>query len=233
MNKEAFANNDRLAQDLRKIEGLKEENARLKSGLSKVKDDNEKLIQDLHSFQSRESKNESQIVDLKKQVMHMQDKVKFAEKQKSDLEAELEAERNICQTKKNALQMTTDEISNSNQMINNLNKEVLKLKSKVELRTEIAMRQEKLIQDKEKEISKLKDLINTIQTEHIKNRAANEEYAQTVKRLKDSLDTIEDKYRRKINEMIMRQQSNDKISIISQNLNPVNRYLKPQNRINN
>lgn len=122
--------------------------------------------------------------------------MKISEKQKSELEAELEAERNICQTKKNALQLTTDEIANANVMMSNMSKEIMKLKSKIELRTEIAMRQEKLIQEKEREYSELQETVKQIQQEHVKNRATAEEYAQTVRRIKETSDAIEEKYRK-------------------------------------
>lgn len=169
---------------------------KLKSHNNQLREEADRYKSDLQAYQSRDGRHESAIVDLRRQLIDLQSKLKIAEKQKSELEAELEAERNICQTKKNALQLTADEISNANVMIANLNKEVMKLKSKVELRTEIAMRQEKLIQDKEKEYNELQGTVRQIQQEHIKNRAASEEYAQTVRRIKETSDAIEEKYRK-------------------------------------
>lgn len=80
--------------------------------------------------------------------------------------------------------------------MSNMSKEIMKLKSKIELRTEIAMRQEKLIQEKEREYSELQETVKQIQQEHVKNRATAEEYAQTVRRIKETSDAIEEKYRK-------------------------------------
>ncbi|XP_058448955.1 spindle assembly abnormal protein 6 homolog [Malaya genurostris] len=231
-NKELLTNADRIMQESKRYESVREENIKLKTLSSRVRDENEQLKSELQSYQCRDGKHESVIVDLRKQIIELQSKLKITEKQKSELEAELEAERNICQTKKNALQLTTDEISNANIVINNLNKEVMKLKSKVELRTEIAMRQEKLIQNKEKEFNELQETVRQIQQEHMKNQVTSEEYAQSVRRIKETSDAIEEKYRKKINDLIM------KVSQC-QNIEPAsvttthysNRYLRPQNRI--
>ncbi|XP_058811579.1 spindle assembly abnormal protein 6 homolog [Topomyia yanbarensis] len=231
-NKELLTNTDRIVQESKRYESVREENIKLKSQNSHGRDEIERLKSELQSFQSRDGRHESAIVDLRKQIIELQSKLKIAEKQKSELEAELEAERNICQTKKNALQLTTDEISNANVAIANLNKEVMKLKSKVELRTEIAMRQEKLIQDKEKEFNDLQETVRQIQQEHIKNRAVSEDYAQAVRRIKETSDSVEEKYRKKINDLIMKVshcQSIEQTSMM--NTHYPNRYLRPQNRI--
>ena len=61
-------------------------------------------------------------------MIELKSRLKIADKQQLELEAELEAERNICQTK-NAFRLTTHEIASSNVMITSLHKEVAKLKS--------------------------------------------------------------------------------------------------------
>lgn len=231
-NKELLAGTEKIMHDSKRYEALREDNVKLKSHNNQLREEADRYKADLQAYQSRDGRHESAIVDLRRQLIDVQSKLKIAEKQKSELEAELEAERNICQTKKNALQLTTDEISNANVMIANLNKEVMKLKSKVELRTEIAMRQEKLIQDKEKEYSELQGTVRQIQQEHIKNRAASEEYAQTVRRIKETSDAIEEKYRKKINDLIMKVSQNQNAEPVSVLNNQFpNRYLRPHNRI--
>ncbi|XP_035782185.1 spindle assembly abnormal protein 6 homolog [Anopheles albimanus] len=144
------------------------------------------------------------ISEMKRQLQEMQNKAKLLEKQRSELEAELQAEKNICHTKKHALQISTDELANASVVISNLNKEIAVLKSKVDLRTAIAIRQEKIIQDNECQLKELKDTVAAIQQEHLRNRATNEEYAQTVKRIKEASNMIEEKYRKKINDMLVK-----------------------------
>ncbi|XP_062540084.1 spindle assembly abnormal protein 6 homolog [Armigeres subalbatus] len=231
-NKELISNSDRFLQEAKRFETLREENIKLKSHNGHLREEAERVKTELHSYQTRDGRNESAIVDLRRQMIELQSKLKISEKQKSELEAELEAERNICQTKKNALQLTTDEIANANVVMSNMQKEMLKLKNKIELRTEIAMRQEKLIHEKEREYNELQDTVKQIQQEHIKNRAASEEYAQTVRRIKETSDAIEEKYRKKINDMIIKVSHNQNTEPASV-LNPQwpNRYLKPHNRI--
>ncbi|KXJ82735.1 hypothetical protein RP20_CCG011631 [Aedes albopictus] len=232
-SRELLSNSDRIMQEVKRCETLREENLKLKSHNSHAREESERIRAELHSYQSRDGRNESTIVDLRRQLIELQSKLKISEKQKSELEAELEAERNICQTKKNALQLTTDEIANANVMMSNMNKEILKLKSKIELRTEIAMRQEKLIQDKEREYNELQETVRQIQQEHVKNRAAAEEYAQSVRRIKETSDAIEEKYRKKINDLIVKVSHNQNMEPVSMSVphQMPNRYLRPHNRI--
>ncbi|XP_055587306.1 spindle assembly abnormal protein 6 homolog [Uranotaenia lowii] len=234
-NKELLGCAEKMKQDSKRFEALREDHIKLKTQHENLWEDSERMKADINSYTNREARHETTIVDLRRQMIELQSKLKIADKQKSELEAELEAERNICQTKKNALQLTTGEIANSNVVIANLNKEVAKLKSKVELRTEIAMRQEKLIQEREKEFAELQDIVRKIQEEHIKNRAAGEEYALTVRRIKETSDVIEEKYRKKINDLIVKVSSSQNVephqqtSVLNHHL--PNRYLRPQNRI--
>uniref|UniRef100_A0A182T6Z9 Uncharacterized protein n=1 Tax=Anopheles maculatus TaxID=74869 RepID=A0A182T6Z9_9DIPT len=163
-----------------------------------MKDELERLQTSIASQQNRECRSETTVAELKRQLVDMQSKIKIAQKQRSELEAELEAEKNICHTKKHALQLTTDELANASAVINNLNKENVKLQSKIDLRTEIAMRQEKLLLEKEKQIVELGNTVAAIQQEHMKTRSSNEEFAETVKRIKETTDLIEEKYRKNL-----------------------------------
>ncbi|XP_055541179.1 tropomyosin-2 isoform X2 [Wyeomyia smithii] len=231
-NREILVVNERLLQDTKLCESLREENNKLKSHTAQARNEIDRLKAELHSCQNRDGRNEAVIMDLRKQMIELQSKYKINEKQKSELEAELEAEKKICQTKKNALLLTTDELSNANIIISNLNKEIIRLKNKVELRTEIAMRQEKLIQDKEKDYIELQDTVKKIQQEHLKNRVLSEDYAQNVRTIKETSEAIEEKYRKKINDLILRVsqcQNMESNSIVNSHLG--NQYLKLQNRI--
>lgn len=158
------------------------------------KEENQKLQNDILAFHNRERKSETLIVDLRKQMIDLQEKYKNCDKQKSDISAQLEAERNICHTKKNALQLATEEISNSNMEIIGLKKELKLLKKKVDIRTEIALRQEKILSEKENENHKLVDTVRTIEKEHGDNMNRSAEFCQTIENLKRHTDVIEEKY---------------------------------------
>ena len=64
----------------------------------------------------------------------------------SNLQAELEAEKQICHTKKRALQIATDELSNNHETIKQREKNVEKLKKGIEWRTLVMMRMNDEIQ---------------------------------------------------------------------------------------
>ncbi|XP_055635525.1 spindle assembly abnormal protein 6 homolog [Toxorhynchites rutilus septentrionalis] len=230
-NKELLAGTDKIIQDSKRYEALREENHKLKTHNSYLREETDRQKAELQSCQNRDGRQENAISDLRRQIIDLQSKLKIAEKQKSELEAELEAEKNICQTKKNALQLTTDEIANANVVINNLNKEVMKLRSKVELRTEIAMRQEKVIQEKEKEYNELQGTVKQIHQEHLKNRSANDDYAQMLRKIKETSDVIEEKYRKKINDLIVKLSPAQNMETPIINTCLTNRYLRPHNRI--
>uniref|UniRef100_A0A182K2P6 SAS-6_N domain-containing protein n=1 Tax=Anopheles christyi TaxID=43041 RepID=A0A182K2P6_9DIPT len=214
MTKETFDRTERMVQESKRFEVIREENVKLRAQNIQIKEELDQLQATFSSHQSRETRSEVAVSDLKRQLIEMQSKLKLAEKKRSELEAELEAEKNICQTKKYALQLTTDELANVSSEIKNLNKENIKLKSKIDLRTEIAMRQEKMLLEKEKAITELNSTVAAIQQEHMRNKSANEEYAEIVKRIKEATDIIEEKYRKKINDMIVKMSNNPNVSSV-------------------
>ncbi|XP_052867131.1 spindle assembly abnormal protein 6 homolog [Anopheles cruzii] len=225
LTKESSDRAERMVQEAKHNNGVREENSKLLNLNEKIKDELERLRKELSTKQNREGKAEGAIVDMRKQFHDMQTKMIFMEKLRSEMEAELEAEKNICQTKKKALQLTTDELAKTLVDMNSLRNENLELKSKVDRRTEIAMRQEKMMIEKDKQLKELNDTLMNIQQEHIRNRAANEEHAQTVKRIKELSNAIEEKYRKKINDMIMKISNNvkhDEMSVMGNHLFPAN-----------
>ena len=58
----------------------------------------------------------------------------------SNLQAEMEAEQQICHTKKRALQIATDELAKNHETIKQQEKTVVKLKKGVEWRSLVMMR---------------------------------------------------------------------------------------------
>ncbi|XP_052888224.1 spindle assembly abnormal protein 6 homolog [Anopheles moucheti] len=230
LTQETYDRTERMVQETKRFEIIREDNIKLRSQNAQIKEELERLQANVSSQQSRESRSEITVAELKRQLAELLNKQKIAQKQRSELEAELEAEKNICHTKKHALQLTTDELANASSVINNLNKENVKLQSKIDLRTEIAMRQEKMLLEKEKQIMELNSTVAAIQQEHEKNKSCNEEYAETIRRIKETTDLIEGKYRKKINDLILRITNSQPVEATSV-LSCHGRNLRPHNRI--
>uniref|UniRef100_A0A182VPZ3 SAS-6_N domain-containing protein n=1 Tax=Anopheles minimus TaxID=112268 RepID=A0A182VPZ3_9DIPT len=230
LTQETYERTERMVQETKRFEMIREENMKLRGQNEQIKEELERLQVSVSSQQSRESRSENTIADLKRQLGELQGMLKVTQKRRSELEAELQAEKNICHTKKHALELTTDELANASLVINNLNKENVKLQSKVDLRTEIAMRQEKMLLEKEKLIMELSNTVAAIQQEHVKNKSCNEEHAETVRRIKETTDIIEEKYRKKINDMILKMTNNQPVEATSL-LSIQGKYLRPQNRV--
>lgn len=110
--------------------------------------------------------------------------------------AELEAEKNICHTKRNALQIATDEIAKANQIILKQSKDISALKKTIDWRTEIALRQEKALNGKENKNQELNKIMEDIMEEHQQNCNKNLNFSQTLTQLRESTDEIEEKYSR-------------------------------------
>ena len=108
----------------------------------------------------------------------------------SELEAELEAEKNICHIKRNALQIATEEISKANSIIKKQSLEVAQLNKKVDWRTEVALQQEKTVTELEIDNLALKTRIN----EMSKTVGKNENIFEELERLRQTSDHLEEKY---------------------------------------
>ena len=158
---------DRLTQDNahlsekltvaeKRAESYHSECSRLKQQINSKNEDILRLQADVDAQKTRDRKQELNLLDLKRQLKDSRDKANALEKQRSDLIAELEAEKIVCQTKRKALQIATEEITKANDIIVKQSKEVAVLKKKGEERAAIALKQEEIIQSQEMELKKLR-----------------------------------------------------------------------------
>lgn len=108
----------------------------------------------------------------------------------SELTVELEAERKNRQTKQNALQMTTEEISRANSIISIQVKELSKLKQKVETRTDIALQQEKAVKMLEQENETLRNKLKEV----FMNSDNQQDVSKRLEELRIGTDELEQKY---------------------------------------
>ncbi|XP_030369663.1 spindle assembly abnormal protein 6 homolog [Scaptodrosophila lebanonensis] len=139
-----------LEQAEKRSQSLSEELSCSKSRICSLKEQNERLQSDVAAEKQQERKLEYKITDLKQQMTELQDQIQKCNKEKANVAAELEAEKKILHTKRQALEMASDEISKANQIIVKRNQEVVALKKTIAWRTEVALQQEKAIQENEK-----------------------------------------------------------------------------------
>lgn len=115
------------------------------------------------------------------------------------MSAVLEAEKNICHTKRNALQIATDEITKANTIIVKQSREIAHLKEKNNWRADIVVRQEQAIQRIGKEKSALLAELSKIGTETKENNDQEIEHEHQLVALRKSNQEIESKYEKSKN----------------------------------
>lgn len=155
-------------QTEKRCQTLVEELSCCKSRVVTLKEQNDKLHADISNARKQERKLEYKIEDLKQHTAELQEhiqkgnKEKVREKsfnlvtglilsrfQKANIAAELEAEKKILHTKRQALEMASEEISKANQIILKQSQELLNHKKTIAWRTEVALQQEKAVHEKE------------------------------------------------------------------------------------
>lgn len=127
--------------------------------MSTLKEQNEKLQSEISNIKNLERKHDMHLQDLRKELADSREKLRKMDKTKAELIAELEAEKNISHTKRQALEICTEEISKANQIIVKQSQELIKLKKTNELRTEVALQQEQSIRIKDANIKEKDELI--------------------------------------------------------------------------
>lgn len=197
---------DRLTQDNNQLseklttadkrsESYHSECTRQKQQVGALHEQVNRLQAESEAQKTRDRKQELNLLDLKRQLKDTRDKVNALEKQRSDLIAELEAEKIVCQTKRKALQIATEEITKANDIIVKQSKEVVQLRRKGEERAAIALRQEEIIQATEKELQKLrKDHESAKKEEQVHLQTANQ-LTGHIAELKEFSDKMEAQYK--------------------------------------
>ncbi|XP_055849844.1 spindle assembly abnormal protein 6 homolog [Episyrphus balteatus] len=185
-------------QESKRCEHLRDEVGSLKSALSSVKDQNEKHMAEMAALRNVERKNEMHLLDSRKHIHELQDKIKKFDKVKSDLLAELEAEKKICHTKRQALEMATEEISKANEIIAKQGVEIVKNKKTIAVRTEVALQQEKAIREKDKQLIIQNEKIQGLQRAI---ESLRKDIPMQLESMKQFADTIENKYSEQISSL--------------------------------
>lgn len=191
------------------------QNAQLRSdgrkALNKINDLNKKLelldnerLDQVHIIQ----KNDEIISDLRKQNKNLEQQISKCEKRNHELLAELQAEKNICQIKKDGLKLATEDICNANTIIRRQANEIETLRKKINLRTEVALKQEKLIREASKGKENLGSLIERMDEDMQQISKQNQETQMKIDSIRDRANVLEGKYRDRIDDL------HDRIQII-------------------
>lgn len=165
--------------------------------------DNERLDQ-VHIIQ----KNDEIISDLRKQNKDLEQQISKYEKRNHELLAELQAEKNICQIKKDGLKIATEDICNANTIIRRQANEIETLRKKINLRTEVALKQEKVIREASKGKENVGSLIERMDEDMQQISKQNQETQMKIDSIRDRANVMEGKYRDRIDDL------HDRIQII-------------------
>lgn len=197
LTRDLFSTNERLEEEKRKQDLLKTEISRTKHYIT----ENHSLQSELEQLKLKEIRFESKISEL--QVLHNDSQLQAHKNEKriEELLAQLEAEKRISKTKRDALELAGEEVTTANRIIRKQTGEIEKLKSKCDLRTELALKQEQVIQEKDKEIDNLHNILVQLKKEFDQSKLKKEEVLETIQNLQESADCLEDKYKQKIRDV--------------------------------
>lgn len=139
--------------------------------------------------------------ELRKQLYAVEEKNLEYEKLITDLEAELSAEKKICQIKRDGLKMATEDICNANAIIRKQAKEIETLKTKIDLRTEVAIKQEGILREKTNSNDLIKFKLDEIEASLKENDGVSRVTEEKIDWICSQTKQIEEKYQNKIDEI--------------------------------
>ncbi|XP_037707488.1 spindle assembly abnormal protein 6 homolog [Drosophila subpulchrella] len=182
-------------QSEQRCQTLGEELSCCKSRVCTLKEQNDKLQGELANARKQERKLEYKIEDLKQHTVELQEHIQKGNKEKANLAAELEAEKKILHTKRQALEMASEEISKANQIILKQSQELLNHKKTIAWRTEVALQQEKAVQAKDSLLTLREDELREARITIEKLR---EEIPQQLQSMRNFAQGLEQKYSKQI-----------------------------------
>lgn len=199
--KENYASKEQHRAECKVTAQLRNENKKLSECVTDLQMQLEQLKTDQLSRKNATQKNDHIHQELRKQMQTLQEKIGFYEKQNSELMAELDAEKNICQIKRNGLKMATEDICNANTIIRKQAAEIVALREKIDWRTEVALKQEQVIREKGKVADNLTHLMHSLESSMRENAEQNKETEDKLKWIQSQADQLERKYETKIEEI--------------------------------
>lgn len=199
--KENYTLNEKFQNETKQTAKLRAENKKATTTIASLNQQIEQHNAERVSHQTAAQKADKMCADLRKQITELEQRILMYKKQKQDLLAELAAERNICQIKKDGLKMATEDICNANSIIRKQAAEIETLRRKVEVRTEVALKQEQLLRDASKGKENLGCLMEKINTALKQTNEINKDTENHIKSIRDRTNSIESKYRDRIDDL--------------------------------
>lgn len=200
MTKEKYATTEKHNHEMKKFETVREELKQLKHSTKNSHEECERMRQEVATLKMHDRKSEHLLTEQRKQLADLRDQMQAHDKQRSELDAELEAEKHIARTKRMALELATEEISKANSIIVKQSKELSQLSKKVDWRTDVALQQEKRMREIETEVVSLRKRCQM--AEQLEKE--NPDVADELKKLRDTTDELNRKYNRsKLNTIII------------------------------
>lgn len=199
---ENHGHSEQLKSEMTTVTHLRNENKKLKDNLSNAKEQIEAMKNGQSAQRATAQKNDHLLNELRKQVQSLQSKLNMCEKQRSELMAELDAEKDICQIKRNGLKMATEDICNANSIIRKQAAEIAVLNEKIAWRTEVALKQEQVIRERSQENEKAKGLLEFVGGAVQNNVEQSEEIQNKLESLATKANMIEMKYHNRITEVL-------------------------------
>ncbi|KAL5285151.1 SASS6 family protein [Megaselia abdita] len=189
------------SRELKRLDHLKNELSATKSTVESLKEQNDKLRTEMGAMQNLDRQHEIHMSDSKRKLFELQESIRKFDKIKSELQAELEAEKKLCHTKRTALDMASKEIEKANEIIAKQRQEIKKLQQTTTLRTQIVLHQEQAMKAKEIELNhKIKEIdVLRKMVENFRN-----EIPIQLHSMKVLADGLENKYGAKIKELTLR-----------------------------
>lgn len=190
--REEHATAERLAADAKRSTEMRAELQSLRQQLRTGQEEAERARVEGTAQRTHVGRLEQQLAEARGAESRARDAVLAHEKQRSEMQAEVEAERQIARTKRMALELAAEEISRANGIIVRQAKELGTVTRKCEWRTEVALKQEQRMKVLEEELDALRSRLRRSADAEKENANVSGE----LKELREQTDSINRKYAR-------------------------------------
>ncbi|CAK9820367.1 Spindle assembly abnormal protein 6 homolog [Anthophora quadrimaculata] len=185
------------AEQIKQLQNLEKDLNVTQRDLNLLKKQNSKLDTDYHekdkmvnSLKTKVAVFEQELKDKAVLINKHTEMLKTAKEQKQHLEDLLTEKEGQLQRKQNSLRNLSDELVKANEILTKLQNELASTKSKLKLRTSIALEQERLLDTKQKEVGQLENKMESLMKE---TKDAKTEVEILKEQLKTTTNQLEEK----------------------------------------
>lgn len=185
-------------EQIKQLQNLEKELSVAQRDLNLLKKQNSKLDTDYHekddtvnSLRTKVAVLEQELKDKTVLIGKHTEMLKTAKEQKQHLEDLLTDKDGQLQRKQNSLRNLSDELVKANEILTKLQNELASTKSKLKLRTSIALEQERLLDTKQKEVGQLESKMDNLMKETRDAKTEVEHMKEQVRSQQNQLDEKE------------------------------------------